>query len=103
MALSSIFVKDLAYAMDLFKRFSEIDGQNSAMSNLINLRLCLSDRFLNQLITVAVLRHWLTSALRDTSAIMSFRYFLLIRPTSQKAKPVYETALNESGYKTTMT
>ena len=26
MALSSIFVKDLAYAMVLFKRFSEIDG-----------------------------------------------------------------------------
>ena len=26
MTLSSIFVKDLAYAMDLYKRFSEIDG-----------------------------------------------------------------------------
>ena len=54
MVLPLIFVKDLAKSMDLFERFPEIDGWNSAMSNLINLCLCLSAIFLNQLITVAV-------------------------------------------------
>ena len=54
MVLPLIFVKDLAKSMDLFERFPEIDGWNSAMSNLINLCLCLSAIFLNQLTAVAV-------------------------------------------------
>ena len=31
MTLTPIFVKGLAFSMDLFKRFSEMDGLNSAM------------------------------------------------------------------------
>ena len=54
----SLSIKDLAKLIDLSSSSMEIEGQNSAISNLMNLHLALFLITLNHSITVEVFLHW---------------------------------------------
>ena len=54
-----MLIKDLAKLIDLSSSSTEIEGQSSAISNLMNLHFALFLKALNHSNTVEVLLHWL--------------------------------------------
>ena len=63
-------VIDLANELERLSSSSDIDGQNSTMSNFIKRDLSFCGSNLNQFMTVVVFRHWLTLMVFATFAMV---------------------------------